>query len=122
MAGSIQREYGFLFCVGAEQELARLCPGGDLARIKDVFSAPGAEALDFGAELICILSRWYEKARRFELGESYEPAPLTKDEVLLLPLPVFKALQTEALQAIVRDQQQTVEAEAEKKRSSPKSS
>ena len=122
MAKPIEREYGFLFCVGAEQELARLCPGGDLTRMKEHFAGNNAAAIDFGVELICILSKWHEKARALELGAGCEQRPLTKDEILLLPLPAFKQLQAEALAAMARDGQQTVEAEPEKKRSAPKSS
>lgn len=122
MGKAIEREYGFLFCVGAEQELARLCPGGDITRMKEFFAGNNAAAIDFGVELICILSRWYEKARALEPGAGCEQRPLTKDEILLLPLPAFKQLQAEALTAMARDGQQTVEAEPEKKRSAQKSS
>ena len=122
MGKAIERETGFLFCVGAEQEIARLCPGQDLTRMKEFFAGNNAAAIDFGVELICILSRWYEKARALELGAGYEQRPLTKEEILLLPLPAFKQLQAEALTAMARDGQQTVEAEPEKKRSAQKSS
>ena len=90
--------------------------------MKEHFAGNNAAAIDFGVELICILSKWHEKARALELGAGCEQRPLTKDEILLLPLPAFKQLQAEALAAMARDGQQTVEAEPEKKRSAPKSS
>ena len=121
MGAAIQREYGFLFSVGAEQELTRLCPGGELGCLKEAMGS-GSQAIDFSVELICILSRWYEKAQALELGPGYEQRPLTRDEILLLPLPAFRDLQAEALAAMARDQKQTVEAEPEKKRGLPKSS
>ena len=88
--------------------------------MKEHFAGNNAAAIDFGVELICILSKWHEKARALELGAGCEQRPLTKDEILLLPLPAFKQLQAEALAAMARDGQQTVEAEPEKKRSAQK--
>ncbi len=120
MGKAIDRDYGFLFSVGAEQEVAARCPGGEISRLRDMIGAGGSAKIDFTVDLICILSRWHEKARAFELGTGYEERPLTREEILLLPLPAFKALQTEALAAMLRDQQQTVEAEPEKKSAAPK--
>ena len=113
-----KREHGFLFCVGAEQELARLCPGGDISRLREAMGN-GADAMDFNIELLCILSRWHEKAQALEQGSGYEEKPLTREELLLLPLPAFKALQAQAMEAMLRDREQTVEAKAEKKRNLP---
>ena len=117
---SEKREYGFLFCVGAEQELARLCPDNDLSRMGEALARKDADAIELSIELICILSRWHEKARAIETGE--EERPLTRDELLLLPLPAFKRLQDEALAAMLRDARQSVEVEREKKGKAPKSS
>ena len=119
MAGE-KREHGFLFCVGAEQELARLCPDNDLTRMGEMLARKDADAIDVSVEMICILSRWFEKARALETGA--EERPLTRDELLLLPLPAFKRLQNEALAAMLRDARQSVETEPEKKRKAPKSS
>ncbi len=115
------KKYGFLFCVGAEQELARLCPGNDLSRMGETLTRKDADAIELSVELICILSRWYEKARAFETGEE-ERRPLTRDELLLLPLPAFKRLQDEALAAMLRDAKQSVEVDPQKKGKAPKSS
>lgn len=122
MAGGIKREYGFLFSVGAEQELARLCPDGDLRRIKEILDRQDADSIGLNVEMLCILSRWHEKARALESGDAEDSRPLTEDELLLLPLAAFKELQAEALAAMLRDSRQTVEAEAEKKEEAPKSS
>lgn len=121
MAGGIQREHGFLFSVGAEQELARLCPGGDLKRLGELMTRRDADAIGLSVEMICILSRWHEKARALE-EPGYEPRPLTPEELQLLPMAVFAALQAEAMDAMRRDAGQTVEAEPAKKAAAPKSS
>ena len=108
------REHGFLFCVGAEEEAARLCPGGSLAGLKELITGNTAEALQGRAELVCSLSRWHEKARALE-ESGYRESPLTMDELQLLPAAAFKQLFQEAFAAILRDSRQTVEAAAQKK-------
>ena len=121
MGGGIKKEYGFLFSVGAEQELARLCPGGDLARLGELLTRKDADAVGLVVELVCVLSRWHEKARALE-EPGYEPRPLTAEELSLLPMAEFAALQNEAMLAMRRDAGQTVEAEPGKKQKAPRSS
>lgn len=115
------REYGFLFSVGAEQELARICPGEDLRRVREILAGRTAEAIGNQMEMLCILSRWFEKAKALE-NPSHEPQPLTPEILQLLPTKDFSALQQEAAQCMLRDQGQTVEAEPEKKERAPRSS
>lgn len=116
------REYGFLYSVGAEQEIARLCPGEDLKRIREILVGSTAETIEKRVQILCILSRWHEKARELEEGAGYEPKPLTSEELLLLPNVRFQELHSEALQAMLRDQGRTVEAEPAKKDEAPRSS
>lgn len=122
MENILNRPYGFLLSVGAEQELARLCPGEDLHRLREILTGRSAEAIGSSAEMLCILSRWHEKAQAMEQGPGYEQRPLTTEELLLLPQWKFRALQAEALSAMLRDQGRTVEAEAGKKEKAPRSS
>ena len=116
------KEYGFLYSVGAEQEIARLCPGEDLKRIREILAGSTAETIEKRVQILCILSRWHEKARALEEGERYEPKPLTREELLLLPNVRFQELHSEALQAMLRDNGRTVEAEPAKKDEAPRSS
>lgn len=106
------REYAFLLTVGGEEEIARLCRDGDIRNLKEQLS--GENAITTGKKLLCILSRWHEKRRAFD-EPGYEPAPLTEELLDLLPLPVFQALQGEAVAAFARDTRQTVEVEESKK-------
>lgn len=120
MAESIKRQYGFLFCVGAEADLARLCPGGDLSRLREVAAGRRADTIETSIEMVCILSRWHEKARALECGPEYVQRPLEPEELKLLTLPAFAELQAEAMAAVRRDSEQTVEAQSKKKDTSPK--
>lgn len=115
------KTYDFLLSVGAEQEIARLCRDGELKNLKELLTAGNAEAIESNKEVLCILSRWAEKARAF-FEPDYEPQPLSKELLDLLPIAQYRLLQAEAMQAMARDQRQTVEAEPEKKRNSPTSS
>lgn len=107
-------EYGFLFSVGAEEELAARCPEGNIGRMKELLTAENPKRQENTKALLLILSKWYEAGRRFE-EPGYEPQPLTEELLQLLPVNAFQQLQAEAFSAMVRDSRQTVEAEAPKK-------
>ena len=109
------REYGFLFSVGAEQELAALCPGGDLRQLPKLLQDGGQATVALTEDLLCILSRWHEKARAFQ-EPGYAPQPLTRELLDLLPLDEFRAVQSEALRSFQRDSKPSVEAEPPKKK------
>lgn len=115
------REYGLLLSVGAEQEIARLCPEEDLRRLREVLIGTDSAAFERTKELLCILSRWHEKARAFR-EPGYEPQPLTQELLDLATPAQFLALQAEAMRRFTEDRKQTVEAEASKKNGAPKSS
>lgn len=116
-----EREHGFLFCVGAEEEVARICPGGSLNGLKELMTAKTAEAIEGRAEMLCILSRWHEKARALD-EPGYQEDPLTREKLQLLPVSAFNVLFLKASAAVFRDSARTVEAEAQKKREDPGSS
>lgn len=109
------KEYGFLYSVGADQELRELM---ERKSRPEASGTNRSAALDLMIERLCILSRWYEKARKFE-DASYTEAPLTPELIRLLPVLTFNALQLEAVDAMARDTKQTVEAEKPKKEKAP---
>lgn len=113
------KEYGFLLSVGAEQEIARLCPEGDLRRLGELLRGRTADTIGLSTEIVCILSRWHEKARRFREPD-YKETPLTRELILMLPVEEFARVQNEALRAMLADRTASVEAEAEKKGVAPK--
>lgn len=114
------KEYGFLLSVGAEQELARLCPEGELGKLGEALRGNTESSIYAGKEVICILSRWYEKAQSFS-DPGYEPQPLSHELLDLLPVATYREVQAEAMAAFARDRQQTVEAEDAKKNEGVKS-
>lgn len=76
-------ERGFCYTVGASIDIAKICPGGNAARMNEVLQGEDSSAaLLFIARHACILNKWYEKQREFEGLEHHDP--LTVDEVLLL--------------------------------------
>lgn len=114
------KSYGFRYTVGAEEEIRKLCPGEDLSKLRDLLRGKTPESLAAAAETMCILSRWEEKARRFEDPEHREE-PLTRELLALCTPAEFTQLLIEALQAIVRDRSASVEAQPEKKEKAPRS-
>lgn len=107
-------EYGMLYTVGAQQELAALCPDGDLTRLKEVTKGKISEVTPEAAKIPMILSDWHERAKSLEAaaeGGSYTPAPLSWDVIQLLSVQEFWTLMGEAFTCMARDMGRTVEAD-----------
>lgn len=113
------KNYDFLLSVGAEEEIAHLCPDGDIRKLGELMG--GENAIAGAKKTACILSRWHEKRRAFEEPD-YEPAPLTEELLDLLPFSCFTALQTEVMAAFRRDMKQNVEVDDAKKNAAARSS
>lgn len=108
-------EYGMRYTVGAQQEIAELCPDKDLKRLKEVFGGKIAEATKAQAKLPMVLSAWNERAKSLEekaQGREYSPAPLTWDAIEMLTPQEFGALLGEAFTVMAADSGRTVEADA----------
>lgn len=109
-------EYGMLYTVGAQQELAALCPDGDLTRLKEVTKGKISEVTPEAAKIPMILSDWHERAKSLEAaaeGGSYTPAPLSWDVIQMLTVQQFGELMGEAFTCMARDMGRTVEADGE---------
>lgn len=109
-------EYGMLYTVGAQQELAELCPDNDLKRLKEVTQGKINEVTPEAAKIPIILSDWHERAKSLEAaaeGNSYTPAPLSWDVIQMLTVQEFGVLMTEAFLCMSRDTGRTVEADGE---------
>ncbi len=113
------KEYNFLLCVGAEEEIAHLCKDGSIRNLGELMG--GENAIAGAKQTACILSRWYEKRRAFE-EPGYEPAPLTEEILDLIPFSLFTTLQKEIMAACTRDMRQSVEVAETKKNEAVKSS
>ena len=102
-------EYGLLYSVGAMEELREHCPDHDLNKLGRVLDdAQG------GKEMLCIMSRWHEKAEAMKArleGREYQEHPLEMELLDLVPMQDFNEMMGEAVAVMFRDREQTVETE-----------
>lgn len=102
-------EYGLLYSVGAMEELREHCPDHDLNKLGRLLDdAQG------GKEMLCILSRWHEKAEAMKArleGREYQEHPLEMELLDLVPMQDFNEMMGEAVAVMFRDREQTVETE-----------
>lgn len=111
-------DYGFLYSVGAQQEMSDLCPGQDLTKLPALLDGTIKAKTSVYMDLICILSKWHEKAehaRALAEGREYTEKPLTQDLLMVLDKDQFAAVQLAAFKTLQKGKEQTVEAESAKK-------
>ena len=109
------KERSFLLTVQASVEIAEMCPGGDLARVREALEGPQTKSLRFIAKFIAALSRGYESNRKYE-EPGYEPDPLTVDEILSLPFTEVMAVEKEALRSFYGSTKTEIEVEDSSKK------
>ena len=108
------REVHFLLTVGATKKIARLCPDNDIQNISLVFEAKDTDKMiDTLAALAEAMSEGYEKQQKY-INPSYEPQPLTQEEVLSLTINELSDLQNELMNEIGAGMATEVDAEPEK--------
>lgn len=103
------KEYGLLYCVGAMAELKEQCQDKDLKNLKQLLDTP-----EGGKQLLCIMSRWYEKAEAMQArleGREYEEKQLQAELLDFVPVQEFNEMLAEAVDVMFRDRQATVETE-----------
>ena len=103
------KEYGLLYCVGAMAELKEQCPNQDLKNLRQLLDTP-----EGGKQLLCIMSRWHEKAEAFKArleGREYTEQPLQAELLDFVPVQEFNEMLAEAVDVMFRDRQATVETE-----------
>lgn len=105
------REVGFRRTIGADVDLEAICPGEDLNRVGELFGDSGKIGMNIGTlmKVMLILNKWYEATAKLN-DPSYEPKPLTEEELLSLDEDTFYALEHEMMSAWAKDTKQTVEA------------
>ena len=102
-------EYGLLYSVGAMEELREHCPDHDLNKLGRLLDEARG-----GKEMLCILSRWHEKAEAMNArleGREYQEHPLEMELLDLVPMQDFNEMMGEAVAVMFRDREQTVETE-----------
>ncbi len=102
-------DYGLLYSVGAMEELKERCPDHDLNKLGLLLDdAKG------GKEMLCILSKWHEKAEAMKArmeGREYQEHPLEMELLDLVNMQDFNELMGQAVAVMFRDREQTVETE-----------
>lgn len=94
------REIHFLLTVGATRKIARLCPDNDIQNISLIFEAKDTDKMiDVLATLSQAMSEGYESQKKY-LDPSYEPHPLTIEEVMTLTIQELTSLQEELMKEI----------------------
>lgn len=96
-------------------ELADLCPDGDLNRFAELFQGHMGNIQRNTAILIHLMNEGYEMSKKFE-DPTYEPNPLTVDEILYLDDKTFTQLFEEATAVFMEDGKPSVETQPSKKK------
>ena len=110
------REYKMMYTVGAQQELAELCPDNDIKRLKEILSGKAHDVNQEAAKIPIILSKWHERAESLTAqaeGREYTAAPLEWETVQLLTPQQFGELMTEAFTTMAKDSGRSVEADGQ---------
>lgn len=107
------REIGFLRTVKTTCDLAEICPDKDLEKLEVLLNSDVATAQKTAASMMQFLSEGYEMSRHFE-DPSYEPRPLTQDEILFLDEKTYAELFKQAVDAFREGAATTVEVEEKK--------
>lgn len=106
------KEYGFKLTVGASIQIAKLCPGGDLARISEAVGGEYGQQAETMARIIVALSNGYAAAEEFEGREAER---MRFEDVLSLSPDVFTEVSAEAFRAFGADVKGEIEVEPTKK-------
>lgn len=101
----------FLLTVRGRDEIAALCPNGDLSNISDMLSA--TSSTEFLRKMTIIMNRDYEDHTKY-YDPSYEPEYLTDDDLEILTLEEFRKLNDEMSDAFLKGMGVTVETDDKK--------
>lgn len=111
------KEYHFALTVWAQQQIAKLCPNGDIKRFNELFGGESdlrTEDLDTVAKICVIMSEAYETKKAFSDLE-YSRFPITMEIIETLEMDEFEQLVNEAIVSYMRDNTPTVVTEPQKK-------
>lgn len=105
------KQIDFLFTVGAEADMRKLCEGGNIEQISELLQNP-LTAIDTCAAVACILNKWAVKYQ--ERDGAVTSAPLFVDDVLLLKPQQIQELMAEIMQAMQDGYKTSIEIETQK--------
>lgn len=111
------REVRFRYTVHAAKRLFELVPGGDFKKLEALLKKTTGESIAVIESLAEIMSEGYENARAFEaaqLGQAYEPRPLTYEEIENLDVTFLSGIAQEVFDEVLAGSKTTVEGEPPK--------
>lgn len=111
--------YGLKMTVGAEVEISRICPNGDISRLGEAVTGAFDETVDAIAHIIVAMSNGYEKQKAYR-DRTYTANPVTFDEVRnyieVLEQDEFAQMQEELKVAMDEGMKPSIDAEPVKKK------
>lgn len=105
------KERKFLLTVGGRDEIAALCPNGDITEISTVLSE--SKSTELLRKISIIMNRDYEDHTKY-YNPSYETDYLTDDDLKMLTLEEFRVLNDEMSDAFLKGMGITVETDDKK--------
>lgn len=105
------KERKFLLTVGGRDEIAALCPNGDISEIATVLSE--SKSTEFLRKICVIMNRDYEDHTKY-YDPSYEVDYLTDEDLKILTLEEFNELNGEMSYAFLKGMGITVETDDKK--------
>ncbi len=108
------RERFFELNVQSHEELAAICPNGDLSSLGELFGEDtGRKNIEVDIQIACILNKGYEDRMEFEDPE-YKAVYLTADDCRFLSIAEIRQMESEISQAISSGSKVTVIGETPK--------
>lgn len=101
------REVNFMYNVLASMKVAKLCPDGKLENIEQLFGGTYDDDITNTCKFVIALNEGYNAMKKSQ-DPSYDVAPLTEEELMLLSNADFIEIQNEALKAYNEGNKRTV--------------
>lgn len=105
------KKIDFLYTVGADADVRKLCEGGNIEQISELLQNP-LTAIDTCAAVAVILNKWAVKYQERE--GAVTSAPLFVDDVLLMRPYEAQELMAEVTRAIQEGHETSIELEPQK--------
>lgn len=112
------RERQFLLTVRGRDEIADLCPNKDISQIGDVLRSSGNT--DVMRKMMLIMNRDYEDHEHYH-NSGYQVDYLTDDDIQMLTMDEFRALDDEVSDAFLKGMGVSVDVEDKKGKKTGKS-
>ena len=113
-------EYKFRFSVGAQIEIAKLCPDGDITKLRETLTGDPERMYKMAAKMATAMNRAYIINERFESGvpmKDWEPIePMPEELVMNMDPDQFRELFNELIATYSGQGKQTQSVESAQKK------